>query len=746
MHRDPIRHIVLRNWRSKSFVGLAMSLTFSVVLAQVPAQRNPITRTAYSEFALRQDGNAERGRDLFLSNPKTACFQCHRIDNRHDTAGPNLAAVGDKFPRRELIQAILAPSSSIAVGYGATLVETKDGESIQGVVQQSTAETLELRLVEGQLRRIPKSEIVSQNALPTSLMPEGLETGLTLQEFADLIAFLESLRLPENAFASTQGMPAQIPKAAHSLGFTPLFGQRVRLTHPVWLGEIPGATNRFIVLEHGGKSWIINPTDASDSQSLFLDLSKDVRVGGATGLLGLCFHPQFTENRKYYLKYQLAVDGRISTVLVERQFSPDFRGDSSQPSRELLRIPSVTQDHNGGSIEFGPDGLLYLGMGDTGPQRDPQGHGQDMTTLLGKLLRIDVNRTEAGRAYGIPKDNPFVNAPNARPEIWAAGFREPWRFSFDRTTGDCWVGDVGQDQIEEVSIVRAGENHGWNVYEGFTPFSNQYRQTNGQYTPPIFAYSHRLGVSITAGYVYRGAHAPRLVGQHICGDFESRRLWALQQTNRILQRVIEIGRAPSRIASFTQFSTGELGLVGYDSGECYTLNLGEVDPTPLETRILTPTSEKEPLVWSHTLEVPAPDWMLPSFTTSTWSKSPGGFGTYGTPGSVVRTEWRSADIWIRREFLLKPDQIPKSAESIALRIHHDEDVEVYLNGVEAAKLPRWTSGYVDVPLRPEAVKSLKPGTNLLAIHCHQNGGGQYIDAGLIQFVRADSGTSIQASP
>lgn len=157
MHRDPTHHPALRNWGSRTFVGLAISLTLSVVLAQAPTQPIPIARTAYSEFALRQDGDAARGRELFLSNPKTACFQCHRIDNRHDTAGPNLAAVGDKFPRRELIQAILAPSSSIAVGYGATLVETKDGESIQGVVQQSTAETLELRLVDGQLRRIPKA-------------------------------------------------------------------------------------------------------------------------------------------------------------------------------------------------------------------------------------------------------------------------------------------------------------------------------------------------------------------------------------------------------------------------------------------------------------------------------------------------------------------------------------------------------------------------------------------------------------
>src|SRR5213075_1554358 len=124
---------------------------------------------------------------------------------------------------------------------------------------------------------------------------------------------------------------------------------------------------------------------------------------------------------------------------------------------------SATQDHNGGSIEFGPDGFLYLGMGDTGPQRDPQVHGQNLNILWGKILRLDVDHADGGRAYDIPKDNPFVKRSNVRPEIWAYGFREPWRISFDRVTGDLWVGDVGQDRVEEITLVRAGENHGWNV-------------------------------------------------------------------------------------------------------------------------------------------------------------------------------------------------------------------------------------------------------------------------------------------
>src|SRR5207247_1595723 len=156
---------------------------------------------------------------------------------------------------------------------------------------------------------------------------------------------------------------------------------------------------------------------------------------------------------------------QITTVLVEKQAAPDFRRDSGRPSRRLLTIPCVTQNHTGGCIAFGPDGFLYLGMGDTGPQQDPNGHGQNMQILLGKMLRIDVDRMEGGLPYAIPADNPFRATPNVRPEIWALGFREPWRFSFDPVTGDLWVGDVGQDRVEEVAIVRRGENHGWNVYE-----------------------------------------------------------------------------------------------------------------------------------------------------------------------------------------------------------------------------------------------------------------------------------------
>lgn len=285
----------------------------------------------------------------------------------------------------------------------------------------------------------------------------------------------------------------------------------------------------------------------------------------------MAFHPKFRENRKYYLKHQVFEDGKIATALIEKRAAPDFRSDSGGPSRRLLKIVSVTQDHSGGCIEFGPDGYLYLGMGDTGPQQDPQGHGQDMQLFLGKILRIDVDRRDEGMPYAIPADNPFRGRADARPEIWALGFREPWRFTFDSATGDFWVGDVGQDRVEEAAIVRRGENHGWNVYEGFEPFSNRYRKEGGTYVSPVFAYKRKYGNSITCGYVYRGDKRSSFYGVYICGDYTSKRIFGLMQENRVLKAVRQIGVSPQFIASFGNDEQGNIYVVG-DEGMIYNLD------------------------------------------------------------------------------------------------------------------------------------------------------------------------------
>jgi hypothetical protein len=377
-------------------------------------------------------------------------------------------------------------------------------------------------------------------------------------------------------------------------------------------------------------------------------------------------------------------------------------------------------------------------MGDSGPQRDPRGNGQNLGVLLGKILRIDVNGAQGGLGYSIPTDTPFRNRNGARGEIWAYGFREPWRLTFDRETGDLWVGDVGQDRIEEVGIVRAGENHGWNVYEGLERFSGTFRRGTELYNAPIFAYLHSVGVSVTGGYVYRGKKALALRGHYVCADFESRRVWALSQTNRTLAQVVEIGSAPSRPVSFSEGRDGEIYVLGHDSGVIYHVGLESVDLTPLKTQTLVATSEQAGMMWRMSVTRPAEGWHLAEFDDRAWTNAFGGFGTSDTPGALIGTEWRGQDIWLRRAFLLPETFSANKGRRLVLRIHHDEDATVYLNGQAVARLPRSTTEYIETPLSEEAVRTLCPGRNVLAIHCRQTRGGQYIDAGLIEYIGPDA--------
>jgi glucose/arabinose dehydrogenase len=248
-----------------------------------------------------------------------------------------------------------------------------------------------------------------------------------------------------------------------------------------------------------------------------------------------------------------------------------------------LQIPQDTDLHWGGMLAFGPDGFLYIGAGDAGPQEDPQGNGQNLGLLTGSILRIDVDRTQGKLAYAIPPDNPFrrkagtkrpAGQAGAREEIWAYGLRMPWRFSWDSKTGDLWVGDIGQNLFENVRIVRNGENHGWNVYEGFAEFSDRYRRKGEKYIPPVLSYRRRDGVSVTAGYVYRGKRNSSYYGAFIFADFESKRIWAMTQKDRKLIKVRQIGSCPEKPCSFGIDNNGELLVIGYE-GTIYRLVLDD---------------------------------------------------------------------------------------------------------------------------------------------------------------------------
>jgi putative heme-binding domain-containing protein len=557
---------------------------WTLLAASVFAQQNSIKE--YRDFAMSHEGDAARGKILFNDETRAACVKCHTTDGSSGKAGPDLLAVGDKFPRRELIQSVLEPSAAIAVGYGSTTIELNDGTELTGIIKGATDDHVDLATSDGKHVRIVAKSIKRQSGNTLSLMPEGLHQTMSRERFTDLIEYLTTLRQPETALTANAGMPSVIPELQRIVEVRPFFNEELRFPHAwvhkpgdvrmglVWFGQYPGISNLFVAVHQTGKIWLLEKREGAnaDVKTLFADFGAEIfNERGPNGLLGLTFHPKFLENRKYYLKHQVFEDDRIATTLVEKIASPDGRADSGKPSRRLLKINCITQDHTGGHIAFGPGGYLYLGMGDTGPQQDPQGHGQDLSLLLGKMLRIDVDHTTGDLPYAIPADNPFINMPGARPEIFAFGFREPWRFSFDTETGDLWVGDVGQDRVEEVDIVRKGENHGWNVYEGFEPFSNKYRKEGAAYAPPVFAYRRKYGNSITGGFVYRGDKNSSFYGAYICGDYTSKRIFAVKQENRRLKSVHQIATSPQFISSFGTDEAGNIYVVGYE-GMVYKLD------------------------------------------------------------------------------------------------------------------------------------------------------------------------------
>jgi glucose/arabinose dehydrogenase len=366
-------------------------------------------------------------------------------------------------------------------------------------------------------------------------------------------------------------MPAAIVELASPVLVRPFFLNEFRLprarveTGLTSLRQLPGFPHVFFVLHQKGIIWRVEKSANGEEKRVFADLTGEVFSDrGPNGLLDMAFHPKLRENRKYYLFYQVFKEGTVATHIVEKEFDSDFQSDSGKPPRLILKVVSVAEDHSGGCLQFGTDGFLYIVMGDTGPHNDPNGHAQNLQLPLGKLMRIDVDHEEAGQPYSVPKDNPFRDQTGVRPEIWAYGFRNPWRFSFDRVTGDLWLADVGQDRSEEVDLVRRGENYGWNVFEGFEPFSNQFRKQERTYTRPLFAYRRKYGNSITGGYVYRGDKGSSFYGVYLCGDYTSKRIFGLTQENGSLKSVRQIGVLPQRIASFSEDDRGNIYAVGYE--------------------------------------------------------------------------------------------------------------------------------------------------------------------------------------
>lgn len=543
--------------------------------------RDAATLAAYRQFAMSREGEVARGRALFADESRLGCVKCHTLDGRGGKAGPDLFSTGDMFSRSELIEAVLQPSAKIAVGYSTTRVEDQSGEEYEGVLKQVTDTWIELMGADARRVRIPTATIRSQRGVETSLMPEGLEAGLTYQEFDDLIEYLVSLKQPASSLTHDHGMPEVIPLLAHPAKVVPFLETELRppglaTNAPVgltWFQPIPGAPHRFLAAFQTGRMWHVEKGTNSEEREVFLDLTSETfSARGPNGLLGLAFHPQFPTNHRYYLKRQVWEDQRITTVVEEREMDGANRRDTGRPPRRLLKIPSVAEHHNGGCLQFGPDGFLYIGMGDSAPNFDPQGYAQDLHRYFGKLLRIDVDHREEGREYAIPTDNPFRGRTDALPEIWALGLREPWRFSFDTLTGDLWVADLGQERGDEVDLVRRGENYGWNVYEGFELFSRDHRQEGAAYTAPLFAGRRKHGVAVVGGLVYRTDPKSSFYGVYIFGDYQSKRIWGLTQDKRSLRTIRQLAESPQAITAFTTDDAGQIYVVGFP-GMVYRLDL-----------------------------------------------------------------------------------------------------------------------------------------------------------------------------
>lgn len=365
--------------------------------------------------------------------------------------------------------------------------------------------------------------------------------------------------LMQRPFLEKIYLPSQNPQL-YPLKAVPAFPFRFKL--PIFFHPLPLKQSQeiVVVVEQEGLIWSFENRETSPKPSLFLDIKSRVgRYGKEEGLLGLAFHPQYEENGYFYVYY--SVTGKIPGSVLSRFTALPSRLEADPKSEVILmEIPQPYRNHNGGGLLFGPDGYLYLSLGDGGFANDPHNYGQDLSSLLGSILRIDVNQPDSGKKYGIPKDNPFRDRKNARGEIWAYGLRNVWRFSFDRETGQMWAGDVGQNRYEEIDIIVKGGNYGWKIREGKHDFSSPRFSSPDPLIDPVYEYPHSLGLSITGGYVYRGKKFPEFYGAYIYADFQTRRVWALWYDGHEVIKQMELFVSPGLVASFGEDTDGELYL------------------------------------------------------------------------------------------------------------------------------------------------------------------------------------------
>lgn len=360
-----------------------------------------------------------------------------------------------------------------------------------------------------------------------------------------------------------------------AFALVPAFPGLPEVDRPIALIDVPEHDLFLIVLQAG--SVLSIPRDGPyDEPRIVLDHREATVCCGEEGLLSIALDPDFGRNGYVYAHYSPSAEpGRTWLSRFETAGEGETLAIDPESELVLLAVRQPFANHNGGTVLFGPDGMLYLGLGDGGAANDPYGHGQNLTTWLGSIIRVDVRNASAGSPYAIPPDNPFLEEDGALPETWAYGLRNPWRMSFDRETGFLWAGDVGQNRIEEISIIKAGGNYGWNIMEGSRCFLPETGCDRTGLALPVWEYTHDHGCSITGGYVYRGKAVPALYGWYVYSDYCSDRIWAIDAETAVaggfVDPVVLWEGEPALVVSFAEDSDGEIYVISFDGEGIYRI-------------------------------------------------------------------------------------------------------------------------------------------------------------------------------
>jgi uncharacterized repeat protein (TIGR03806 family) len=509
---------------------------------------------------------------------------------------------------------------------------------------------------------------------------------------------VDAAAMPPDAAPPAFGLDARVapqtcvaperPAFASGVVFEEIF-PRGTFALPIDLAVAPGDTASLFVAERAGR--IRQAVRGGAPTAFFTMPAGTIDAAGEGGFLGFAFHPRWaTGTREVFVSYTIRANPLRS--IVARVRSTDGGATLDAATLEpILTLDQPFTNHNGGGVRFGPDGLLYIGFGDGGAAGDPLNAGQRTDTWLGKFLRIDVDRREGGRAYGIPPTNPYARG-GGLPEIFALGLRNPWRWSFDTATGALWAGDVGQDRQEEIDLVTRGANYGWKVREGDRCYpGGDDACTKLGLTDPVLTYPRGDGVSVTGGYVYRGARIPALVGAYVFGDYASGNVWALEDDGRGARTKRLLGRLPANeLASFGQDSRGELLLLRIGSGAVMGLAPAAPEPSSTFPRRLSETGcvdRANPRLPAASLLPYAPRAML-------WSDGASKERFVALPDGAAVTARADGDLeFPRGTVLVKHFDNGSNRLETRLYVHH-------MDGVWAGYSYAWNEAQTDAELLP----------------------------------------------